>query len=79
MWTSFKVFIKYVTILLLVYTLRFGHEACGILPSQPGLEPAPLALEGEVLTTGPWGKSLSMAFKDTFDLKMCTQLFIPDV
>ena len=53
MWTIFKVFIKYVTILLLVYTLRFGHEACGILPSQPGLEPAPLALEGEVLTTGP--------------------------
>ena len=53
MWTIFKVFIKFVTILLLFYTLLFGHEACGILPSQPGLEPAPLALEGEVLTTGP--------------------------
>ena len=53
MWTIFKVFIKFVTILLLFYTLLFGHEACGILPSQPGLEPAPLALEGEVLTIGP--------------------------
>ena len=30
----------------------FGHEACGILAPQPGIEPAPLALEGEVLTTG---------------------------
>ena len=57
MWTIFKVFIKYVTILLLVYTLRFGHEACGILPSQPGLEPAPPALEDEALTIGPPGKS----------------------
>ena len=33
----------------------FGHDACGILAPQPGIEP--LALEGEVLTTGPPGKS----------------------
>ena len=57
MWTIFKVFIKFVTILLLFYALLFGHEAGGILPPQPGLEPAPPALEGEVLTTGPPGKS----------------------
>ena len=31
----------------------FGHEARGILVPQPGIEPAPPALEGEVLTTGP--------------------------
>ena len=31
----------------------FGHEACGTLAPSPGIEPAPLALEGEVLTTGP--------------------------
>ena len=37
----------------------FGHEACGILAPRPGIEPAPPALEGEVLTTGPPGKSLS--------------------
>ena len=31
----------------------FGHEARGILASQPGIKPAPPALEGEILTTGP--------------------------
>ena len=36
----------------------FGHEACGILAPWTGIEPAPPALEGEVLTTGPPGKSL---------------------
>ena len=30
----------------------FGHEACGILVSRLGIEPASPALEGEVLTTG---------------------------
>ena len=31
----------------------FGHEARGILASQPGIKPAPPALEGEILTTEP--------------------------
>ena len=31
--------------------------ACGILVTQPGIEPASLALEGRFLTTGPPGKS----------------------
>ena len=35
----------------------FGHEARGILAPQPGIEPAPPALDGEVLTTGLLGKS----------------------
>ena len=35
----------------------FGHEACGVLAPQPGIEPAPPALEGEVLTTGLPGMS----------------------
>ena len=34
----------------------FGPEACGILVPPPGIEPAPLALEGDVFTTGPPGK-----------------------
>ena len=34
-----------------------GHEAYGILATQPGIEPAAPALEGKVLTTGPPGKS----------------------
>ena len=29
----------------------FGHEACGILAPQPGMEPTPSALEGEMPTT----------------------------
>jgi len=51
--TIFKVFIEFVTILFLFYV---GHEACGIIAPQPGIEPAPPALEGKVLTTGPPGK-----------------------
>ena len=35
----------------------FGHEACGILATWRGSEPALPSLEGEVLTTGPPGKS----------------------
>ena len=37
----------------------FAHEACRILALQPGIEPTPLALEGEILTTGLPGKSQS--------------------
>ena len=35
----------------------FGHEPCGIIAPQPGIEPSPPALEGKVLTTGLPGKS----------------------
>ena len=38
-----------------VYILFFWHV--GILAPQPGIEPITLALEGEVLTTGPPGMS----------------------
>ena len=58
MWTIFKVFIEFVMILILFYVLVFGLEACGIIAPQPGIEPTPYALEGEILTTGPLGKSL---------------------
>ena len=34
-----------------------GREACGISAPRQGVEPIPPALEGEVLTTGPPGKS----------------------
>ena len=36
----------------------FGHEACGVLTPQPGMEPTSPATDGEALTTGPPGKSL---------------------
>ena len=39
------------------FFLGGGYEACGFLAPQPEIEPAPPALEGEVLTSGPAGKS----------------------
>ena len=56
---SLKVFIEFVTIFILFYVLDFWGQGRWDLSSQPGIEPATLALEGEVLTTGPAGKSLS--------------------
>ena len=35
----------------------FDSEACDILLPWPGIEPTPPVLKGEVLTTGPSGKS----------------------
>ena len=54
MWTIvLKVFIEFVNSLCFCFmSLFFGHEACGILAPRPGIELAPPALEGEVLTTG---------------------------
>ena len=65
MWTIFKVFIESVVVLLLFYVLIFffGSEACGILAPQPGVKPAPPALGGKVLTTGPSGKSWGFYFR----------------
>ena len=58
MCTIFKVFTKFVTILFLFSGFLFFHqEAYGILTPWLGIEPAPPALESEVLTIGPPGKS----------------------
>ena len=57
-----KVFIEFVTILLLFYVLVFWPQGMWNLSSPPGIKPAPPALEGEVLTTGPPGKSLTAPF-----------------
>ena len=57
-WTSFNVFTEFVTLLLLLLMFCFfSHKACGILAPRPGIEPTPHALEGDVPTTGPPGKS----------------------
>ena len=71
MWTIFKVFIEFVTILFLFLWFGFlGHEACEILAPRPGIEPAPPALEGEVLiTTGPPGKSPRSVFLKMSDIE----------
>ena len=47
----------FLTILLLFYDLWFsGHEACGSVAPWAGVEPAPSAGEGEVLTAERPGK-----------------------
>ena len=45
------------TTLFLFYVLVFGHEACGVLAPQPGIEHTPPALEVQVLTTRLLGRS----------------------
>ena len=64
MWTIFKVFIEFVTMLLLFYIfVFFGHNVCVILAPQPEIKPAPPGLEGKVLTTGPPEKSLEFLIR----------------
>ena len=41
----------------------FWFLACGILALQPGMEPALPALEDEILTSGPPGKSLWFSYR----------------
>ena len=43
--------------------LVFGPQVCGVLVPQPVIEPAPLVLEGQALTPGLPGKSLSQLLK----------------
>ena len=60
MWTIFKVFLEFFTILLcfiFCFFFFFGHEARGILVPWRGMERAPPALESKVLSPGPPGKS----------------------
>ena len=65
MWTVSKVFIEFVTILLLFYVLFclfFGREVFVILAPQAGIRLALPALKGGDLTTGLPGKSHSSVF-----------------
>ena len=61
-WTIFKVFTESDTISLLFYPLVFPCRAYRILAPRSGIKPAPPALEGEIPSTGPPGKSLGPAF-----------------
>ena len=48
----------------------FGPEVCGILAPWPEIEPAPPASEGEVLTTGPPGKSHYLSLNAALPITM---------
>ena len=63
LWTIFKVFIEFVTILLLFMFWLFGLKECEILALQLGITATPSSLEGEVLTTGLPEKSVDLNFQ----------------
>ena len=50
MWTILKVFIEFVSLLLLFYILAFWPQGVWDPSSLTGIKPTPLTLEGEVLT-----------------------------
>ena len=63
MWPFFKVFIEFLLQYCFCFMFwLFGHKSHGILGLQPGTELSAPKLVGEVLTTGPPGKSLLMLF-----------------
>ena len=65
MWTVFEVFLLNLFQFCFYFLFWFfGHEACGILVSWAGMEPAAPALKGEFLTTGPPVKSPVILFID---------------
>ena len=70
MWTIFKVFIAFATVLPLfcLLVLSFGPEAHGILAPKPGIKPPFPALEGEVLATGPSGNPYTPLFTWPYDV-----------
>jgi len=57
MWTTFKVFIEFVIILHLLHVLVFRPQGLWDLSSPIRDQTHIPSLEGEVLTTGPPGKS----------------------
>jgi len=66
MWTFKKVFIEFVTVLLLFYILVFELWGMWDLSfSTRWMEPIPSVLEGKVFITEPPGKSLSLKPSDS--------------
>ena len=57
MWTIFKVFIEFVTILFLLYALVFWPRGMWDLISLTRYQTHTLAMEGKILTTGTPEKS----------------------
>ena len=55
----------------------FGLEACEILVALPGIKPIPPALEVEVLTTGPPGKSPRVMSLNMWSVKTLGTLSSP--
>lgn len=71
-WTTFKVFIEFVTVMLLFFVFVFWAWGVWDLRLWPRLEPAPPALEDEVLTAGPLGKPLPLPLCQRWVDTICT-------
>ena len=63
MWTILKPLLNLLQYCFCFMFWSFGHEACRIMATPRGMEPVLPALEGEVLTTGPPGKSWPCVFE----------------
>ena len=61
---------------MVFYLFIFCLEACEILSSPPGIEPAPPVLEGEVLTTEPPRKSPLFFKRISFPFLGCSSVFL---
>ena len=55
----------------------FGHESNGILAHRPGIELSPLALEGEVITTGLPGEVITISWTTRKVPVVCFFKFLP--
>ena len=63
MWTISKVFVEFVTILLLLFMFWFfGQEAWGTLSTCPGIKPTPPTWKGKV----PWSARKSLVLHTCF-------------
>ena len=74
----FKVFTEFVTMFLISQFVFLALRHGGGLDLQPGIEPSPPALEGEVLTTDSPGKFLTIIFEWWTLMVIENDLSIPD-
>ena len=77
MWTTFKVFIEFLTILHLLHVLVFWPQGLWDLSSPIRDQTHIPSLEGEVLTPGPPGKSQKGFFKHHLNYIMKLHFLCP--
>lgn len=65
-WIIFSLLLNLLQYRLYFMLQFFGWEACGLLAAPPGTEPAPSALESELLIIGPRGKSHVVTVSNIF-------------
>ena len=75
----FKKILLFVINMTLLLICFFGPEVCGVLASWPGIEPAPLALEGIFLITGPGKSHDSPCFMSGLHIVISLKKKIPQI